>query len=151
LLGKEGPRIAANPALRNTLYRGICRNGPHPMDQPRPISPIWACLAAPLLVLLALGGIMLAPYLSPPAPGHVTGILFAPGTQAGTALADILAADPTAQIVDMRLGGSLVFAVYHQPGFPAAIARLGARASFDAIAAGCHGTGPATQLTRLGP
>ena len=68
-----------------------------------------------------------------------------------TALADILAADPTAQIVDMRLGGSLVFAVYHQPGFPAAIARLGARASFDAIAAGCHGTGPATQLTRLGP
>jgi len=115
------------------------------------ISPIWAISGAAALVGLAFAGIMLAPYLTPPAPGRVTGILFPAGTAASSSLTEILTADPTAQIIDTRLGGALVFAVYHQPGFPSAIGLLGAERSFDAIAAGCHGLGPATPLTHLSP
>lgn len=121
------------------------------MDRPSAISPIWAYLAAATLVVLELTAIMLAPYVAPPGPGRVTGILFPAGTAAAAAMDDILTADPSAQIVDTRLGGRLVFAVYHQPGFPAAIAHLGAARSFDAVAAGCHGIGAATPLIHLSP
>jgi hypothetical protein len=92
---------------------------------------------------------MLAPYLTPPAPGRVTGILFPAGTATPAAIVAILTAEDDAQIVDIRLGGRLVFVVYHQPEFPRQIARLGALRVFDAVAAGCHGLGPSSPLVHL--
>jgi hypothetical protein len=115
------------------------------------LNPVWAYTTAAGLVLLSLLAIMAAPFITPPAPGRVTGVLFKAGTTPVAALNDVVAADPNAALVDLRLGGRLIFLTYQRADFPVRISKLGALRSFDAVAAGCHVTGNPSPLERLPP
>ncbi len=115
------------------------------------LNPVWAYIAASGLVLLSLLAIMAAPFIAPPAPGRVTGVLFKAGTTPIAAFNDVMEADPNVALVDQRLGGRLIFLIYQRADFPVRIASLGALRSFDAVAAGCHVTGDSSPLVHLPP
>jgi hypothetical protein len=104
----------------------------------RGVSPWWGYTSVATLFLLAIAGIALAPFATPPSPDKVAGVLFGFGKNSATTLAAVFAADPNASLVEVRWGGQLVFVSYRDTAFPAKVASLGAWHSFDAVTAGCH-------------
>ena len=111
------------------------------------VRPAWAYYALGLLFTLATFSIGLAPYATAPTPGRVTGVLFSPAADRSTGVNTVMRAESGVRIVDVRLGGRLVFVLYTKPDFPLQVARLGAVHTFDAVAAGCHGAVAATLTT----